>query len=58
MAALQPVLTTLPTLAVAAVYCFWYACEQARRLKQRRLRERVTWMLWVMANDLELSHED
>ena len=57
MAVLQPVLTALPTLAVAAVYCIWHAREQALQLKRRRLRERVTWMLWVMANEVETVHD-
>jgi hypothetical protein len=53
MSTLQPIATALPTLAVAAVYCFWnvYFCLLKKR--ERRLRERVTYMLWEMANQIE-----
>jgi len=57
VAELQPVLSALPTLAIATVYCLWHARAQALQLKQRLLRERVTWMLWVMANDVETAHD-
>jgi hypothetical protein len=55
MLSLQPFVATMPTLAVAAVYCVWNAYEAFRRRKARTLRERVTYMLWVMANAPELS---
>jgi len=53
MGPFQPIVTALPTLAVAAVYCFWnvYLCLHKQR--ERRLRERVTYMLWEMANQIE-----
>ena len=55
---MQPILTAIPTLAVATVYCFWQVYELAQRqqaFRQRRLRERVTWMLWEMANRISDS---
>ena len=55
MLPLQPVLAALPTLAVATVYCFWHLYEAALKKKERRLRERVTWMLWVMAQEEEVE---
>ena len=36
-------------LAVAFLYYTWRAYHQARRARERVLRERVTYMLWVMA---------
>lgn len=55
MLPLQPVIAALPTLAIATVYCFWQIYEVARKQKERRLRERVTWMLWVMAQEEEVE---
>ena len=57
MTQLQPILTALPTLAVATVYCFWRLYEIAHEDRRKRLRDRVTWMLWVMANDVEYAIE-
>ena len=57
MLPLQPIAAAVPTFAVASVYCFWHlyaaALRAAHKRKERRLRERVTYMLWVMANDKE-----
>ena len=53
MSALQPIATALPTLAVAAVYCFWNVYLSLHKQRNRRLRERVTYMLWEMANQIE-----
>jgi hypothetical protein len=39
-----------PTLAVALIYCIWQRYCQARLRQERTLRERVAYMLWVMAN--------
>jgi hypothetical protein len=41
----------LPTLAIAAVFCAYEACLRARRRRERALRERVAFMLWVMAHE-------
>jgi hypothetical protein len=46
---------TLPTLTVSAVYCLYALCrrdrqERARLHHERRLRERVAFMLWVAAH--------
>jgi hypothetical protein len=42
------ILANLAALAVAGIYYAWRAYAQTR--KQRQLRERVAYMLWVMAN--------
>jgi hypothetical protein len=47
------VLTTLPTLAVSAVYCLWNVYRLAQYQRDRKLRERVAFMLWVAANEAE-----
>jgi hypothetical protein len=44
---------TMPTVAVATIYCIWsraYVYLKQQRLKV--LRDRVTYMLWVMANEV------
>jgi hypothetical protein len=35
--------------AVAAIYYIYRAHSQVQQRRERRLRERVTYMLWVMA---------
>jgi len=51
---MQPLLPVLPTLAVAMVYCLF---DMHRRLqlrrKQQQLRSRVTYMLWMAANQID-----
>jgi hypothetical protein len=44
----------LAAFAVAAIFYVYRAYEEQVRAHQRKLRERVTYMLWVMAN---LAHE-
>ena len=48
-------LATVPTLAVSIIFCLYDLARRACRQRQRRLRERVTYMLWVMAHQDELS---
>jgi hypothetical protein len=38
------------TLAVASIFYTWRRYQDILMQKQRTLRERVTYMLWVMAN--------
>ena len=45
----NPMLSTLPTLMVTAVYYGWYVYLREKCRRDRVLRERVTYMLWVMA---------
>ena len=49
----QPLVTAMPTLAVAAVYCCWTLYLAVLKQRDRRLRERVAFMLWTMANEIE-----
>lgn len=46
---MQVVLTTVPTLAVSAVYCLWHVYRAAHCQRRQKLRARVAYMLWVMA---------
>ncbi len=52
---MQAVLMTLPTLAVSTVYCLWNIYRSAYCQRSRRLRERVAYMLWVMATEIDSS---
>jgi hypothetical protein len=42
---------TIPTLAVAALYCLWYRAHLEFQRRDRTLRERVTYMLWCAAHE-------
>jgi hypothetical protein len=45
-------LAAFPTFAVSVLFCFWDTCRRARLARLRReraLRQRVAYMLWVMA---------
>jgi hypothetical protein len=41
---------SVATLAVAGIYYVWRVYQLAQFKRQRTLRERVAYMLWVMAN--------
>jgi hypothetical protein len=45
----MPTICSAAALTVAAVYCAWRAFAQARQRRERLLRRRVAFMLWVMA---------
>ena len=44
--------SSLGALTVAVVYYAYRDCLHARWRRDRHLRERVTYMLWVMANQM------
>jgi hypothetical protein len=44
-------ITTLPTLAVTAIYYCWHVLYLDQCRRKRVLRERVAYMLWTMAMD-------
>lgn len=46
---MQPIWANLAALAVAVIYYVWRESHQIRLRKDRALRERVAYMLWVMA---------
>jgi hypothetical protein len=51
---MQPILGNLAALAVAMIFYLWRAHVQGRQLRRQRiLRERVAYMLWVMADRVD-----
>ena len=46
---MHPMLSTLPTLLVTTLYYFWRVYNKERKHRLGTLRQRVTYMLWVMA---------
>lgn len=47
---MQLIIASAPTLAVSAIYCLWHVCFRLRLRREQILRERVAYMLWVMAH--------
>ncbi len=43
----------VPTLAVGLIYCLWYTMRLELLRRQRLLRERVAYLLWVVAHQEE-----
>ncbi|HTU16703.1 MAG TPA: hypothetical protein VMG10_01465 [Gemmataceae bacterium] len=52
---MQPIVTNIAALAVASLFYLWRAHHQTRQRRQRVLCERVTYMLWVMAEQIQGS---
>ena len=52
---MQPLIGTFHVLVVTVIFCLWQASRQALLVRERHLRERVAYMLWVMANQVEES---
>jgi len=50
---MQLLCCNVAALTVALLYYMWRAYHQARLARQRLLRERVAYMLWVMAGRIE-----
>ena len=48
---MQILFQSIPTLAVAAIYCIWFRAYLAQSRKDRVLRERVAYMLWIAAHE-------
>ena len=46
---MNPMLSTLPTLLVTTVYYLWCVYHREWRRRDRLLRLRVAYMLWVAA---------
>jgi hypothetical protein len=47
---MNPWFFSCATLAVSAIYCIWKVYFRAQQKLQRVIRDRVTYMLWVIAN--------
>lgn len=52
---MEPVYSTLAAMAVTCIFCAYRAYEKKMLYRERKLRERVTFMLWVMANGFDLE---
>jgi hypothetical protein len=50
---MQPIWCTVSIFAVAFLYYIWRTHMFLLERRQRLLRDRVTWMLWVMAEEIE-----
>ena len=49
---MQTIVCNFSALAVATLYYCWRGYHQHRQMRRQVLRERVTYMLWVMANSV------
>ena len=54
---MQPILGNVATLAVALIFYTWKMFLNVRSRKQRVLSERVAYMLWVMAEQVDAPPE-
>ena len=50
---MEPIMSSAAALAVAVIFYTWRAWQQVQFRRERLLRERVAYMLWVMANQEE-----
>jgi hypothetical protein len=50
---MQPMMSAVPAIAVSMIYCLWNYALRHRQQRARRLRERVAYMLWVMATEID-----
>jgi hypothetical protein len=50
---MQPIWCNVAALAVALIFYIWRTHQQMVQRRHRQLRERVAYMLWVMAQRLD-----
>jgi hypothetical protein len=50
---MQPIWLNGATFAVVLIYYVWNLHRQMLERRRRKLRERVAYMLWVMAEEIE-----
>jgi hypothetical protein len=50
---MHPMAGSVAALAVASIYYVWKAYFQFQLLRERTLRDRVAYMLWVVATQVE-----
>ncbi len=46
---MQAIVANMAALAVAMLFYLWRAHYETRQLRQRKLRERVAFLLWITA---------
>jgi hypothetical protein len=51
-------LTALPAITVSTIFLAWSASRRDRERRDRLLRERVAYMLWVAANEDDSGDDD
>ena len=49
---MHAMLPTVSTVAVSLIYCLWGAYRRTQERRHQALRERVAYMLWVMAGQM------
>jgi hypothetical protein len=49
---MSEIVLAVSAMSVAYLYCSWRSYHEQISLRHRQLRERVTYMLWVMANNI------
>ncbi len=49
-------LAAIPALTVSAIFVAWNAARRERQRRDRQLRERVAYMLWVAAHHDDPPH--
>ncbi len=49
---MQTIVCNFSALAVATLYYYWRSYRQHQQLQRQVLRERVTYMLWTMAQTI------
>jgi hypothetical protein len=49
---MQAFSSSFTTLAVTTIYYVWRAYNQVRLQREATLRQRVSYMLWIMANQI------
>jgi hypothetical protein len=50
--AMSVIVCAVTAMSVALIYSNWRSHEQKNQTRQKLLRERVAYMLWVMANGM------
>jgi hypothetical protein len=50
---MQPFVGNVAALAVAVIFYLWRAHHQVYLQRQQMLRERVAYMLWIMADQMD-----
>ncbi|HKI30434.1 MAG TPA: hypothetical protein VKA46_00985 [Gemmataceae bacterium] len=51
-------ITAIPALTVSTIYLAWDVCRREQERRDRVLRERVAYMLWVAANGGDSGDDD
>jgi hypothetical protein len=52
---MNPIWCNLAAVAVGLLYCFWRTHRRQLGRKHQQIRERVAYMLWVMADHSDES---